>query len=87
MVDFFPITLFLARLFMLPPRVDARPSHSSPRSSRKFNQIKQANDYDKGDEYVRTWVPELKDVSEAFVQTPWREFSLSVRVGVEADSS
>jgi len=30
--------------------------------ARVFNPVKQAVDYDKGGEYVRTWVPELRDV-------------------------
>ncbi|KAH8079859.1 DNA photolyase, FAD-binding/Cryptochrome [Filobasidium floriforme] len=41
------------------------------RASRQFNQIKQANQYDVGDDYVKTWVPALKDVDETFIQTPW----------------
>jgi deoxyribodipyrimidine photo-lyase len=43
------------------------------RASRQFNQIKQANQYDVGDNYVKTWVPALKDVDETFIQTPWCE--------------
>lgn len=46
---------------------------NDPRSSRQFNPIKQANDYDKDNEYVRLWIPELKDVAQDHVQTPWGE--------------
>ena len=49
------------------------------RASRQFNPIKQANTYDVGDNYVKTWVPQLKDVEGTFIQTPWCES----RVGVE----
>lgn len=48
------------------------------RASRQFNPIKQANQYDVGDEYVKTWVPALKDVDSTYVQTPWCESRLSV---------
>lgn len=33
--------------------------------ARVFNPVKQAFDYDKSGEYVRTWVPELRDVGRA----------------------
>lgn len=46
---------------------------NDPRSSRQFNPIKQAKDYDSQSEYVRLWVPELKDVPDDHVQTPWGE--------------
>ena len=48
------------------------------RASRKFNQIKQANDYDLHDEYVKTWIPAIRDLDEMHVQTPWCESGLSV---------
>ena len=48
------------------------------RASRKFNQIKQANDYDLNDEYVKTWIPAIKDLDEMHVQTPWCEFGLGM---------
>lgn len=47
-----------------------------PRDSRKFNQIKQAKDYDPDGEYVKVWCPELKNVPRAFIHTPW-EMSLA----------
>lgn len=49
---------------------------NDPRSSRQFNPIKQASDYDPEGEYVRLWIPELKDVPDKYLQTPWCEFSL-----------
>lgn len=42
------------------------------RASRQFNPIKQARDYDAKGQYVRLWLPELKNVSDEQVQTPWR---------------
>lgn len=51
---------------------------NDPRSSRQFNPIKQANDYDPHGEYVRTWLPELKDVPTELVQIPWRESATNV---------
>ncbi|WRT68313.1 uncharacterized protein IL334_005289 [Kwoniella shivajii] len=44
---------------------------NDPRSSRQFNPIKQSRDYDKDNTFVRTWIPELKDVDDEHVQTPW----------------
>jgi deoxyribodipyrimidine photolyase len=44
---------------------------NDPRSSRQFNPIKQAADYDGEGKYVRLWIPELKDVPDQYLQTPW----------------
>ncbi|WVR07448.1 hypothetical protein IAU60_004489 [Kwoniella sp. DSM 27419] len=44
---------------------------NDPRSSRQFNPIKQANDYDPDNEYVKLWIPELRNVQDEYVQTPW----------------
>ncbi|WVQ99946.1 hypothetical protein IAU59_007089 [Kwoniella sp. CBS 9459] len=44
---------------------------NDPRSSRQFNPLKQAKDYDADNAYVRLWLPELKDVPDSHVQTPW----------------
>jgi len=46
---------------------------NDPRSSRQFNPIKQAGDYDAEGKYVRLWIPELKDVDDMYLQTPWCE--------------
>ncbi|KAK8166318.1 DNA photolyase, FAD-binding/Cryptochrome [Phyllosticta citrichinensis] len=35
---------------------------NDPRQGRKFNPVKQALDYDKGGDYIKTWVQELRDV-------------------------
>ena len=43
------------------------------RASRQFNPIKQAADYDPSNEYIRLWIPELKNVPDDKAQTPWRE--------------
>jgi deoxyribodipyrimidine photo-lyase len=44
---------------------------NDPRQDRHFNIIKQAKDYDGRGEFVKLWVPELKDVAEKDVQSPW----------------
>ncbi|WWC71617.1 uncharacterized protein I206_105575 [Kwoniella pini CBS 10737] len=44
---------------------------NDPRSSRQFNPIKQANDYDENNEFVKIWIPELKDLPKEYIQTPW----------------
>lgn len=38
----------------------------------KFNITKQGNDYDKGGEYVRAWVPELRSLTGPRVHEPWK---------------
>lgn len=47
------------------------------RSSRQFNPIKQAGDYDPKGEFVRMWLPELRDVPDEILQTPWRMSSVA----------
>ncbi|MGR3274056.1 DASH family cryptochrome [Acaryochloris marina NIES-2412] len=42
------------------------------RGFRFFNIVKQAKDYDPQGDYVRHWLPELKDVPGGQVQTPWQ---------------
>lgn len=39
---------------------------------RVFNPIKQARDYDPHGEYIKKWLPELKNVPEAYIATPWK---------------
>ncbi|MBW4888384.1 DASH family cryptochrome [Mucilaginibacter sp. HMF5004] len=48
---------------------------NDPRENRHFNIIKQATEYDPKGEYVKTWLPELKDIPAKLVQTP---FALSI---------
>jgi deoxyribodipyrimidine photo-lyase len=38
----------------------------------RFNIVKQSKDYDKEGEYVRHWIPELKDVPTDLVHEPWK---------------
>merc|ERR1712157_158760 len=38
----------------------------------RFNIVKQSKDYDKEGEYVRHWIPELKDVPTNLVHEPWK---------------
>jgi len=38
----------------------------------RFNIIKQSKDYDQHGDYVRHWLPELKDVPTQFVHEPWK---------------
>ncbi|KAG0148848.1 hypothetical protein CROQUDRAFT_654464 [Cronartium quercuum f. sp. fusiforme G11] len=44
---------------------------NDPRTSRQFNPIKQAHDYDPQGDYVRTWLPELTRVPAKKLHTPW----------------
>lgn len=37
---------------------------NDPRGSRRFNPAKQTHDYDPQGEYIKTWCPEVKDVTE-----------------------
>ena len=38
----------------------------------RFNIVKQSKDYDQHGEYVRYWLPELKNVPKEFVHEPWK---------------
>ena len=38
---------------------------------RIFNPILQGEKFDKGGEYVKKWVPELKNISQKFIHKPW----------------
>lgn len=38
----------------------------------RFNIVKQSKDYDQHGEYVRHWIPELKNVPDQFVHEPWK---------------
>jgi deoxyribodipyrimidine photo-lyase len=48
---------------------------NDPRSSRYFNMIKQAKDYDPECQYVLSWCPELTKVVQnpSFYHTPWKD--------------
>merc|ERR1711862_648483 len=38
----------------------------------RFNIVKQSKDYDHNGDYVRHWIPELKQVPKEFVHEPWK---------------
>eukprot|EP00542_Grammatophora_oceanica_P007273 CAMPEP_0194067466 /NCGR_PEP_ID=MMETSP0009_2-20130614/86572_1 /TAXON_ID=210454 /ORGANISM="Grammatophora oceanica, Strain CCMP 410" /LENGTH=571 /DNA_ID=CAMNT_0038720493 /DNA_START=90 /DNA_END=1805 /DNA_ORIENTATION=+ len=38
----------------------------------RFNIVKQSKDYDQHGDYVRHWLPELRDVPTEFVHEPWK---------------
>ncbi len=45
---------------------------NDPREARKFNILKQANDYDPQGEYVKQWLPILQKVPKCFIHQPWK---------------
>lgn len=54
----------------------------------RFNIVKQSKDYDQHGEYVRLWLPELKDIPTEFVHEPWKmtqfqQMESGVRLGVD----
>jgi deoxyribodipyrimidine photo-lyase len=54
----------------------------------RFNIVKQSKDYDQHGDYVRRWLPELKDVPTEFVHEPWKmthfqQLEFNVRLGVD----
>lgn len=54
----------------------------------RFNIVKQSKDYDQHGDYVRRWIPELKDVPTEFVHEPWKmtqfqQMEYNVRLGVD----
>lgn len=44
---------------------------NDPRASRQFNTIKQAKDYDSHGDYVKMWIPALRNLHADYVHTPW----------------
>lgn len=44
---------------------------NDPRENQKFNMVKQGLDYDPDGEYIRTWVPELKELRGSKIHIPW----------------
>ncbi|PLW39067.1 hypothetical protein PCASD_08950 [Puccinia coronata f. sp. avenae] len=44
---------------------------NDPRTSRQFNPIKQAKDYDSQGEYVKMWIPALKRFPANRIHSPW----------------
>lgn len=54
----------------------------------RFNIVKQSKDYDQHGDYVRLWLPELKDVPNEFVHEPWKmtqfqQKQFNVNLGVD----
>lgn len=54
----------------------------------RFNIVKQSKDYDQHGEYVKLWLPELKDVPIQFVHEPWKmtpfqQIEYKVKLGVD----
>ena len=54
----------------------------------RFNIVKQSKDYDQHGDYVRHWLPELKDVPTQFVHEPWKmnqfqQMESNCRLGVD----
>ena len=54
----------------------------------RFNIVKQSKDYDQHGDYVRLWLPELKDVPTEFVHEPWKmtqfqQVEFNVQLGVD----
>ena len=50
--------------------------------------LKQANDYDADGDYVRHWLPELKNVPAKYVHAPWnlsaaQQEEYKVKIGVD----
>jgi deoxyribodipyrimidine photo-lyase len=54
----------------------------------RFNIVKQSKDYDQLGDYVRLWLPELKDVPTNLIHEPWKmtqfqQVEFNVRLGVD----
>ncbi len=44
---------------------------TSINTNRIYNPIKQGKDHDPQGDFIKKWVPELKDISESFIHEPW----------------
>ena len=54
----------------------------------KFNIVKQSKDYDQHGDYIRLWIPELKNVPSELIHEPWKmtqfqQMQHGVRLGVD----
>ena len=38
---------------------------------RMYNPVKQSKDHDPSGEFIKKWVPELKNIPEEFIHEPW----------------
>jgi deoxyribodipyrimidine photo-lyase len=45
---------------------------NDPRENRYFNILSQASRYDQNGEYVKHWIPELREVPNESVHAPWK---------------
>ena len=52
---------------------------------RKFNPVKQANDYDANAEYIKTWVPETRELSAQEAFQCWKTSGDKSRLGIMAE--
>ena len=43
-------------------------------SIRIYNPIKQGTDHDPEGQFIRQWIPELNNISQEFIHTPWKVF-------------
>ncbi len=70
--------LHLARLFtdyepgIHWPQTQMQSGTTGINTVRVYNPVKQGYDQDAAGEFVRRWVPELRDVPDAFIHEPWR---------------
>jgi deoxyribodipyrimidine photo-lyase len=54
---------------------------------RIYNPVKQSQDQDPQGRFIRTWLPELSAVDDAWIHTPWRmPAAIQRRCGVRIDS-
>lgn len=38
----------------------------------RFNIVKQSKDYDQHGDYIRLWLPQLKDIPNEYIHEPWK---------------
>ena len=54
------------------PQVQMQSGTTGINTVRIYNPVKQGHDQDPDGAFVRRWVPELRDVPDAFIHEPWR---------------